>query len=484
MVQEVGFGESDGNIGAPPPDDSRTVLIMAPCSSGTPNTVYSVGTPDAIAPLGNGPGPEVSRLLLELGGRPVLVMPLTTTPGVLSTVTQPAGTPPAVGLTGNSQDNYDGRIEMLVAGVIGTSKFRYTLDGGQTWSGPIFTAATYPIPDSGVTLTFAAGTYVLGDVYTWTGGAPTYNASAINSAFDAAALTDFGFGIVYVVGEASGATPTLRATACAALVAAATAKQLSLYNQKRPVRIFLEAPMVADAELTNAFGSFTGSGSRSPSVFAAWGRVRSAMPHGRAPLVSLGRLIMTLIMDKPIGKDAAAFQDDTYSGKLGPSLVPGTNVRDERKTPGLDAAGFSTVKTFMGIKGVYLENVRLMSQFGSDYKYVQHGQVIDRLLVVGRAALLPFLSRRLDVKVEPEEEAGRLTESEALHIEETCKAPINDALKEPKHIVDFRFIVSRTINLKTTELLGARAYIAAPGFPKSIDFVVGLAKTLPEQPQS
>lgn len=483
MVQEVDFRESDGNIGAPPPNNSRTVLIMAPCSSGTPNTVYSVGTPDALSALGAGPGVEAARHILEISGRPCLVMPLTVTAGVLSAVAQPgSGSPPTVGVTGNSYDNYDAKVEIRLGGALGTSKFRYSLDGGQSWSGDLFTAASYPIPDTGVTLTFAAGTYVLGHLYTFTGAAPTFSAGNLNTAFDAAAIADYGFGIVYVVGEAGGVDDTAKATASAAIVASATAKQLALYNGKRPVRVILELPYVADAAALAAFASFAGSGSKSPVVVAAWGRVQSAMPHGRAPLVNLARLIVPLIVSKPIGKDASAFQDDGYSGKLPAALIPGTNVRDERKTPGLDAAKFTTVKTFTDVAGVYLENVRLMSQFGSDFKYLQHGQVIDRALIVARAGLLPYLSKNLDVKTAPVTEAGQMTESQCLAIEADISAQLSDDLVQPKHIQGLTFLVDRTKNLITTEQIGGRIYIAGRGYPKSVDLVAGLAKALPAQP--
>jgi Protein of unknown function (DUF2586) len=299
---------------------------------------------------------------------------------------------------------------------------------------------------------------------------------------DAAQTTEYGFGMIYVVGEATGADDAAKATACAAIVAAATAKQLALYNGKRPVRLFLEAPNVADAALLSAFASFSGSGSRSPSVIAAWARVRSPLPHGRGPLTSLGRLILPLIVSKPLGKDGAAFQDDTYSGKLPAQLIPGTNVRDERKTPGLDPAKFTTVKTFVDVSGVYLENVRLMSQFGSDARYLQHGQVLDRALVVARAGLLPYLSRTLDVKTSPPAEAGQLTELQCLAIEADIAARLNDALVQPGHIQGLTFLVDRTKDVKSTEEIGGRIFIAAKGYPKSVDLVVGLAEALPVQP--
>lgn len=484
MVQEVEFRESDGNVPSPPPNDSRTALILAPCSGGTPNTVYSIGSSEALAPLGNGPGVETARLILEISGRPCLVMPLTTTAGTVSSVTPAGVSPPVVTVTGSPTDVFDCRIEILVPGTLTTARFRYTLDGGNTWSDSLFTAASYPLADgSGLTFGFAAGSYLTTHSYTFTATAPSFSASNLNAAFDAASLADYGFGMVYVVGEVTGADDATKAANCAGIVAAATAKQLALYNAKRPVRVILEAPNVADAALLTAFASFAGSGSRSPTVVAAWGRVRSAMPHGRGPVCNLARLIVPLLVGKPIGKDGAAFQDGTYSGKLPAQLIPGTLVRDERKTPGLDAAKFTTVKTFIGKPGVYLENVRLMSQFGSDYKYFQHGQLIDRALIVGRDGLLPYLSRALDVKTS-QLEAGRLTESQAIDIEQVISALLSDDLVQPGSIQGLTFLVDRTRNVKTTEQIGGKIYISAKGYPKSVDLVAGLANALPAQPSA
>lgn len=481
MAQDVNYRESDGNTASPPPDNTRTVLIMAPCSGGTPNTVYSVGSPDALATLGNGPGVEAAKLILEVSGRPCLVMPMTTTAGTISTVTPAGVTPPTVTVTGSPTDNFDCKIEILVPGALATARFRYTLDGGNTWSDSLFTAASYPLSDgSGLTFGFAAGSYLTTHSYTFTASAPTFSASNLNTAFDAAGLSDYGFGIVYIVGEAGGADDATKASASAAIFGAAAAKQLALLNLKRPVRVIMEAPLVADAALLSAFASASGSGSRSPSVVAAWGRVRSAMPHGRGPQVNLARLIVPLIVTKPIGKDASAFQDDTYSGKLPAQLIAGTNVRDERKTPGLDVAKFTTVKSFLEVPGgIYIENVRLMSPFGSDYKYIQHGQVIDRALVVARAGLLPYLSRALDVKTAPVTEAGQLTEAQALAIEADITARLNDELVQPGHVQALTFQVDRTKDVKTTEEIAGRIRIASKAYPKSVDLVVGLAKSLP-----
>lgn len=63
------------------------------------------------------------------------------------------------------------RIEITTGGARGVAQFRYTIDGGLTWTSGT-TAASFPIPGTGVAITFPSGIYVTGalpaqDVYRW-----------------------------------------------------------------------------------------------------------------------------------------------------------------------------------------------------------------------------------------------------------------------------------------------------------------------------
>lgn len=73
---------------------------------------------------------------------------------------QATGTsPPTVTLTGQPAANYERfQIDMIAGGVVGVSTFQYTLDGS-TFSTTTTTASSVSLGTSGLTATFAAGTY-------------------------------------------------------------------------------------------------------------------------------------------------------------------------------------------------------------------------------------------------------------------------------------------------------------------------------------
>ena len=92
-----------------------------------------------------------------------------------SAVTEAGTSPPDLTLSGTPNNTYDLRVEITTAGARGTAKFKYSLNGGKTWSKIITTANTYEMPGTGTTLNFATGTnYATDNVYTATSTASVY----------------------------------------------------------------------------------------------------------------------------------------------------------------------------------------------------------------------------------------------------------------------------------------------------------------------
>ena len=80
-----------------------------------------------------------------------------------------AGTLPPVTVTGASVGlDYEFVVEITTAGMRGTAKFRWSLDGGSTWEEEnVDTVASYALPDVGPTVEFPLGLYEVGDTYSW-----------------------------------------------------------------------------------------------------------------------------------------------------------------------------------------------------------------------------------------------------------------------------------------------------------------------------
>jgi len=114
-----------------------------------------------------------------------------------SVVHAPTGPATTVTVTGTPSTNvpandlgvYDVVVKIVLGGTVGTFTFQVSLDGGLTYaSGTITSASTYLIPGTGLTLNFAAGTYVATDLYAFkavaTSGAGTGSVAVSGSPLD------------------------------------------------------------------------------------------------------------------------------------------------------------------------------------------------------------------------------------------------------------------------------------------------------------
>jgi len=96
---------------------------------------------------------------------------------------------PSVSVSGVPVNQYPFVVEVLTTGALGAGTFRWSSDGGTTWDGTGITlpgGGTYVLGTTGVTVTFAAGTYTDGDEYHWGSG---YGGVTVTCAGTAGALS-------------------------------------------------------------------------------------------------------------------------------------------------------------------------------------------------------------------------------------------------------------------------------------------------------
>src|SRR5216684_1663431 len=237
----------DGGLGIVPPGTGQQFAKIGPAPVGVVNSVLSVTDNTSLQKVcGNG-GPLVEAAALALDGgvtygatftsaATVLIPGVsfttlafgagtaiagdTTTISTAGTVTQISGAG-TLAITHSSScpaDAYTVVLTVTGGGVLGAGFFTYSLDGGATVSQPFLIPASgsFVITDgndankagscsTGLLLTFAAGTYVVGTTYSFATPTAAYTTTDLTNAFNGlTADTRFTSGVgLHVVGPAS-----------------------------------------------------------------------------------------------------------------------------------------------------------------------------------------------------------------------------------------------------------------------------------------
>lgn len=455
----------DGAFGAGGAAGDACALVGA-CPAGTPGTVYTFNDIPTLRSTLGGSGPtagdtvEAAAYILAVSQRPVIIVPVDpSTDGVVGTVTLTGtGPDPGVGFTGTPLDGYAIRVKITLGGARGTARARIAYDGdnpdGPTWSDEFVTAATYatgPLAGTGLTLTFAVGTYVVGDIYAATCTGPKYSASDMTTALAALALNEATWRFVMAVGEASSvANSAARASAMDTFLT--TAEGAARYAWG-----LLQCSDDTDANILAGFSSFS---SKRVAIAAGFATITSQI-SGRGFIRGAAWAAAAFAQRLKISQDI---------GELAEGALPFVTAlaRDERKTPGLDVGGFLTLRTHVGYKGAYVNNPKIMAPAGSDYELIQYRAVMDLGCAEGRASALYYLNKALATNAD-----FKVAEIEAVAIEARVQAALSQALVAPGHATNASAVVDRTVNLITTKKLKVKLRIRPKGYVKDIEMEIG-----------
>lgn len=454
----------DGALGLGALDTDLHVKIGL-CTAGTVNGVFISGDPEAVrTQLGQGALVEAGLYSIARTRRPVaFIRAAQTTAGAVGTIAQ-SGAGPLITATGAApNDAYQLRVEILVGGIVGTSQFRVSLDGGDTWSAAIATAASYVIPDSGITIQFPAGTYVLGEVYSADCTAPAFDTTSLNAALDAALAMSQQFRCVHVVGYGADGSAT------ATVAAAVASKMTEAEGLHRYTYAVLEAADDSDADLISAFASFASTRVMVCAGFTELVSARNARLYKRPaawPLVSR-------IMSVGVSRDPGAVED----GPLDASVV--SLYRDEQRTQGLHDARFATLRTFPGRPGFYVTGGKMMAPAGSDFANVTNRQVLD----VASRVTYEELHRYVNVDLEVDD-AGLIDEKDARKIEARVLGRLRTALLSPtpREASDVAFTLKRDGNILSTETLSGKTRVRPKGYARFIENEIAFSNPALEAP--
>lgn len=457
---------SDGALGLAGANPENLHAKLGLSSGGTANTVYSYGDiSSAKAQLLAGPLLEDVGFHLATAGGPVLAVPVTASNvGTVGTVTR-TGTGPTPGLatTGTPRDAYNVIGKIITGGAVATASFQISFDGGVTFSPTYATAATVSTfaASTGLTLTFAAGTYVAGDTYTFTTVAPTYSSSDLNTAIDALLADARDVAWIHVVGTVGGADDTTKISNFVALCAAVSTKMSTAENAKRWQFAIMEAPEVAE-------GAWAAS-----SVWAAFASTRISPALGR---ITINSQVSARQTSRSVAVAYASRLAKTpvqeHPGRTARGALPGivSVSRDERATPNGDTARFTTITTHPGVAGYFIASGKMAAPAGSDFADVMNRRVVDKACRLTNLGLFQFLNSDLRV----DKDTGILFEADARTIEGFVDGVVRSSLVSNNGASDLEIVVNRASNVLSTKTIPTTVRVVPKGYANFITADVGL----------
>jgi hypothetical protein len=459
-IPDVSVTVRDGALGLVATALNGQLAVIGPSSSGTGNSPVGIGDIQTlVSTFGSGPLVELGAQVLQEAGGPILAMRLTTADtGALGSVTH-AGTGTSALTPSNSPPDDADVIVKVITGAAavtsGVGTFQVSLDGGLTY-GPttaLPTSGTYTLAN-GILLTFATGTLVAGDTYSFHCTAPAFTNTELGTAMDALlanAATWFGVAVAGIPADAS--------TWTAMVGTLDTKMEGAASSYARYAYAYLAAPALSDSALITAAASVTSKRVCSPAGF-----------ENRSSAIS-GNQYKRPVLWSAVARAAASVPSED-PGRVASGPLQGVTAlsRDEFKTPGLDNARFLTATSRVGLAGFFITQGKMLAPVGSDYSTVPNRRVVDLGTATARNTLQQYINEDLRV----DRTTGGILEQDARNVENRVNQAVRAAIVQPGFASDCSAVVDRSINLLSTQNLKCTVRILPKGYARYISLDIGL----------
>lgn len=476
MIPNVNMQKTDGNLGVASSTD-RILAVVGPSSAGTVGVAVSVtNKADLVTAFGQGPLVEACGYMIARGLPVVAVRSTGSTVGAYGAIVATGKTGTSTITAGGSapQGDYDPVVQILTGGTVGTAGivFRYSLDGGVNFSqGKSQGTATTMTLENGVSFALGAGTLIAND--TWSTSTTAPKSSSSDLAIALTALSDYSGEWLRVLVLADADTTILAQGASFTDPFHADGKYPEVITNVRPrgaaeTRAAYQTALAAIAAAVQS-AEVSCCVDQGETISEISGR-RLRMPQ------SVPYAARTMLVDDAV--DPSAKADGAVPNFFLTNAAGVSVYHDERKNPGLDVLGFTTLRSYGGrpvSPGVYVNNARVLSGAGSDYRFFQHSAIVNRVIEAAYSLLLPRLSQAVLL----EAATGRIREDVAKSIEDACTTELRSRFADPGRVSGVRLVLSRTDNVLSTDTLSFSVQVQPLGYVKQFVGKVGLVRVLP-----
>jgi hypothetical protein len=381
----------DGAMGVQGADATGRFAAVGVAANSGPGILTFADPGDVETKIGDGPLRDLLVTALSIAKTTVYAIALEgSTAGTVSAVTAGPGNDGTgtVTATGKPRNEYDIRVDIVSSGGLNEGTFRVVVDN---LPGKVITLpeeGTYPIPGTGITLTFTPGDgeFEEGDAFTFQTAAPQATNGEVLDAVNTILEAKLDIEWIAVTGVSS--SPLWAALATKAAGAEGLYQYLFFVAQARGPA----AGETTDQWVNALAGAERGAvGSTRLQVCAGW--IEEADMNGQTDERGLIGAYCGMLAARNVhqGPDAVKFGGIAAAAALLPEGLNDGHIET------LKNAGYVTARQYVGRKGIYITSGQMMSEPGSDYGLVERRRVMDKACRQIYAAQLPYVNDAVKV---------------------------------------------------------------------------------------
>ena len=421
MFGDVNVKVEDGNLGRSSSTGTGTSIKIGISNVESKSPILISGTMNAKKikeKVGNTPLADACIDAVEWGASSIYCIPVKAgTAGTIGKITEDKKGYGTFEVKGSPNNAYDIVVEVMDAGECNEGSFRYSLDGGNTFTEEMTIPITgeAELATTGLTAKFTEAeggdSFMEGDRFTFSTTSPAMSNESVISAVESLINSPLMFEFVHIVGVSSKA---LWASLC-------TIANDFLTKYKRPLFFVCEASgKKADESLEDYVNAMLEERKGINNIYmqVVCSNSRYQRMDGRVQDINNAGIVTGLYGRAKESQSIGEVKSFPISEAKLLKLLP-EGIEDYIET--LDKAKYVTIRQYIGKEDYYVTSANMMSPEGSDYSYAEDVRVSNRLVKAVRAKALD----ELQVEVDPGD-----IETSITNIQEQLNTPVEDAVRD------------------------------------------------------
>lgn len=355
-------------------------------------------------------------------------------------------------ITVEGKPTNDYKIKVIITGTGGrnTGAFKYYIDDLESDEFTIPQAGVFEIKNIGLKINFSEHDFAVNDTVTYSTTKPSTNNQNILEALEILKNSSLEFEFIHIACETEKE-----------LWATISVEEENFFDKfYKPCIFVCEARNLKENETIDQYAQYLrnqkkGVTSRGLQVVA--GRC-TYMREGKKVNINSGSLIMGLYAKSKVQQSIG--QVDIFDIKGALDVVPrgAENIISE-----MDDLGYTMVRTYSGVEGIYVNNARTFAKAGSDYEYTERTRTMYKAVRETRKTALLKMHSQVDMSS---------VEKSLKQITEFINVPV-EKMVENKELASARVEIPKGQDLLATSKLIFKIRAVPIGILRQIEIDMG-----------